>query len=168
MGYIWLKLVLAGVSALGGAAGDDLYEQEQRAIRQALGHDGGYPLHFDATGEDGRGTLLVAYAGWRQWVLGAWKIPTERADQITPRLLEVAADFGLPCALMHDFGRAVRTAAVEFLRKLEIKIPDLGCHLHFLADIGKDLLKAPHDRLRNLFREDKVRPALRALPTCEC
>lgn len=140
----------------------ELHSSRRRALRQALGRDGGYPLHFDATGEDGRGTLLVAYAGWRQWVLGAWKIPTERADQITPRLLEVAADFGPPCALMHDYGRAVRTAAVELLRKLEIKIPDLGCHLHFLADIGKDLLKAPHDRLRNRFREDKVRPALRA------
>src|SRR4030067_82440 len=48
------------------------------------------PLHCDATGEDGRGTLMVAYNGWREWVLGAWKLPTERADQITPHLVEVA------------------------------------------------------------------------------
>jgi hypothetical protein len=141
----------------------ELHSSRQQALREALERDGGNPLHYDATGEDGRGTLLVAYAGWRQWVLGAWKIPTERADQITPHLLEVAADFGPPCALMHDFGRAVRTAAKELLRKLKLKIPDLGCHLHFLSDIGKDLLKASHDKLRNLFREDKLRPGLRAL-----
>jgi hypothetical protein len=36
--------------------------------------DGGWPMHIDATGENGRGTLLVAYAGWRGWVLGAWRI----------------------------------------------------------------------------------------------
>jgi len=44
------------------------------------------PLHIDATGEDGRGTLFMAYAGSRQWVLGAWKLATERAELILPCL----------------------------------------------------------------------------------
>ncbi len=51
-------------------------------IKTALEQDGGWPLHVDATGEAGRGTLLLAMAGWRQWVLGAWKISTERAEPI--------------------------------------------------------------------------------------
>ena len=141
----------------------ELHAIRQPALREAIERDGGYPLHFDATGEDGRGTLLVAYNGWREWVLGAWKLPTERADQITPCLLEVAERFGLPCAIMRDLGRAARHAAKAFVRKLKLKIPILGCHLHFLSDIGKDLLKAAHDQLRGRFREDKLRPGLRAL-----
>ncbi len=140
-----------------------LHVSRQSALRQALESDGGYPLHFDATGEDGRGTLLVVYAGWREWVLGAWKLPTERADQITPHLLDVVERFGPPCALMRDFGRASRAASGELLSQLKVKIPVLGCHFHFLKDIGKDLLKAPHNKLRELFREDKLRPGLRAL-----
>lgn len=140
-----------------------LHATRQSALREALERDGGYPLHFDATGEDGRGTLLVAYAGWREWVLGAWKLPTERSDQITPCLLEVAERFGPPSALMRDLGRAARTAAKSFVRKLKLKIPVLGCHLHFLRDIGKDLLTAAHDKLRGLFQKDKLRPGLRAL-----
>jgi len=140
-----------------------LHVSNQAGLRAALERDGGYPLHFDATGEDGRGTLLVAYAGWREWVLGAWKLPTERADQIIPCLLEVAERFGPPCAIMRDLGRAARRAAKTFVRKLKLKIPILGCHLHFLRDIGKDILKATHDRLRNLFRKHKLRPGLRAL-----
>jgi ABC-type Fe3+ transport system permease subunit len=68
-------------------------------------------MHLDATGEDGRGTLLVVYAGWRRWVLGAWKIPTERADAILPRLRAVVGCFGDPCAVMRDLGRAVTEAA---------------------------------------------------------
>jgi len=140
-----------------------LHASRQSALREALERDGGYPLHFDATGEDGRGTLLVAYAGWREWVLGAWKLPTERADQITPCLLEVAERFGPPCALMRDLGRAARTAAKSFVRKLKLKIPVLGCHLHFLRDIGKDLLTVAHEKLRGLFQKDKLRPGLRAL-----
>jgi hypothetical protein len=141
----------------------ELHAGRQPALREALERDGGYPLHFDATGEDGRGTLMVAYAGWREWVLGAWKLPTERADQITPHLIDVAECFGPPCALMRDLGRAASTAAKDFRRKLKLKIALLACHLHFLRDIGSDLLKAPHDKLRDLFRKDKLRPGLRAL-----
>ena len=141
----------------------ELHTSRQPALGEVLAGDGGYPLHFDATGEDGRGTLFVAYAGWREWVLGAWKLPTERADQITPHLREVAEGFGPPCALMRDLGRAARTAAKNFVSKLKVKIPVLGCHLHFLRDIGKDLLKEGHDKLRGLFRGPKVLPGLRLL-----
>ncbi len=141
----------------------ELHASRQPALREAIEGDGGYPLHFDATGEDGRGTLLVAYDGWREWVLGAWKLPTERADQITPHLVDVAERFGLPCALMRDLGRAVRRAAKDFVRKLKLKIPVLGCHLHFLGDIGEDLLKAAHDKLRGFFQKEKLLPGLRAL-----
>ena len=140
----------------------ELHASRQPALREAIERDGGYPLNFDATGEDGRGTLLVAYDGWREWVLGAWKLPTERADQITPHLVDVAERFGLPCALMRDLGRAVRRAAKDFVRKLKLKIPVLGCHLHFLGDIGEDLLKAAHDKLRGFFQKDKLLPGLRA------
>jgi hypothetical protein len=141
----------------------ELHASRQSALREAIERDGGYPLHFDATGEDGRGTLLVAYDGWREWVLGAWKLPTERADQIAPHLVEVAERFGLPCALMRDYGRAVRKAAKDFVRKLKLKIPILGCHRHFLADIGEDLLKAAHDKLRGFFQKEKLLPGLGAL-----
>jgi hypothetical protein len=59
-------------------------------IKAALESDGGWPLHVDATGEAGRGTVLAVIAGWREWVLGSWKISTERADLILPCLRQVA------------------------------------------------------------------------------
>lgn len=139
--------------------------QELRApqLREAMAGDGGYPLHIDATGESGRGTLLVALAGWRGWVLGSWKIDTERADVILPRLQSVVARFGAPCAVMRDLGRAVIEAAADLVAPLEGNIPVLGCHFHFARDIGKDLLTESHDRLRGLFRRYKIRPNLRAM-----
>lgn len=133
------------------------------ALRAQLASDGGWPLHIDATGEDGRGTLLVAYAGWRKWVLGAWKIPSERAEQILPRLQDVVRRFGAPCAIMRDLGRAMQQAAVALVALLEAPIPILACHLHFLRDVGNDLLDSPHGELRALFRRCKTRPALHAL-----
>ena len=139
-----------------------LHRDSAPALRAALAADGGWPLHLDATGEDGRGTLLVAYAGWRRWVLGAWKIPTERAEAIRPRLEQVVAQFGPPCALMRDLGRAVTEAASGLVKTLGGSIPVLACHLHFLRDVGTDLLGEGHDQLRSLFRRLDVRKDLRS------
>lgn len=138
-----------------------LHRDSAPALCAALAADGGWPLHIDATCEDGRGTLLVAFAGWRRWVLGAWKIPTERGDAILPKLEQAAAQFGPPCAIMRDLGRAVTEAASGLANTLGLSIPILACHLHFLRDVGKDLLGGGHDQLRTLFRQMELRKDLR-------
>ena len=140
-----------------------LHRARATALRATLEHDGGWPLHIDATGEDGRGTLLVAYAGWRKWVLGAWKIPSECADQILPHLQDVVGRFGRPCAVMRDLGHAMKQAAADLVAQWEKPVPILACHLHFLRDVGNDLLDSPYGALRSLFRRFKIRPALRTL-----
>jgi hypothetical protein len=114
-----------------------LHQAAGPGLRAALASDGGWPLHIGATGEDGRGTLLAAFAGWRQWVLGAWKAPTERAGVILPRLREVVFRFGPPCAIVRDLGRAMTEASQPLVKGLQLSIPVLACHLHFLRDIGK-------------------------------
>lgn len=141
-----------------------LHRDRAPALRVALVKDGGWPMHVDATGEDGRGTLLVVYAGWRGWVLGAWKVPTERTDAILPRLRQVADRFDAPCAIMRDLGRAVSEATATFAGEHpRPSIPILACHMHFLRDIGKDLMRKVHDELRGRFQHFKVQPQLRAL-----
>ncbi len=140
-----------------------LQEDRSHEFRAALESDGGYPMHIDATGENGRGTLLLAYAGWRHWVLGAWKIPTERSDSILPRLRETVSLYGPPCAIVRDLGRAMIPAAAALVDELPLTIPILSCHLHFLADVGEDLLEPSHAALRKLFRQHKARADLRKL-----
>jgi hypothetical protein len=140
-----------------------LHHASSSALKAALAADGGWPLHIDASGEDGRGTLLLAFSGWRHWVLGAWKIPTERADAILPRLRETVFRFGKPCAIVRDLGHAMTEAAETLRKDLKLEIPILACQLHFLSDIGKDLLEQGHDQLRELFRQAKLRSQLRTL-----
>ena len=140
-----------------------LHVARAKALRRLLESDGGWPMHIDATGEDGQGTLLVIYAGWRGWVLGSWKIPTERAEAILPRMLETAKLFGPPCSVMRDLGRAVIEASQKYIASLGRPIPNLGCHMHFVRDVGKDLLRDSHDGLRELFRRFEVVADLRAL-----
>lgn len=141
---------------------EKLHRVSAPLLRAALEEDGGWPLHIDSTVESGRGTMLVALTGWRRWVLGAWKIPTERSDAILPKLKDVAALFGAPCAVMRDLGPAVMEAAQGLVDTLEVSIPILACHYHLLADIGSDLLREAHDKLRALFRQSGVRTKLRA------
>lgn len=140
-----------------------LHRERAPSLRAALAADGGWPMHVDATGEDGRGTLLAVYAGWRGWVLGAWKVPTERADVILPRLRQMADRFGAPCAIMRDLGRAVSEAAASFAEGRTPEIPILACHMHLLRDVGKDLMRKTHDEMRGRFRHFKLLPRLRSL-----
>jgi len=140
-----------------------LHDNHCEPLRRALANDGGWPLHIDATGENGRGMLLVARTGWRGWVLDSWKVPTERAEVLLPHLRSVVGKFGAPCAIMRDLGRAIIPACNELVSELGLDIPVLSCHLHFLRDIGTDLLNSRHSKLRELFRRFKVRSALRAL-----
>lgn len=140
-----------------------LHRARAYKIRAVLQQDGGWPLHIDATGESGRGTVLATIAGWRNWVLGAWKIATERADLILPCLRQTVRLFGPPCAAMRDLGKAMTPALDALVAELELKIPVLACHQHFLADVGKDLLEPAHAELRASFRRSKLCPKLRAL-----
>jgi hypothetical protein len=140
-----------------------LHRARANDIKAALKSDGGWPLHVDATGEAGRGTVLAVIAGWREWVLGSWKISTERADLILPCLRQVVRRFGSPCAVMRDMGKAMIPAVNDLVSELKLSIPVLTCHQHYLADVGKDLLEPAHAELRGLFRRHKVRPNLRAL-----
>lgn len=140
-----------------------LHQARTPELRRVLEkQDGGWPLHIDATAENGHGTLFCAYAGWRGWVLSAWKIPTERADVILPKLEQVVARFGRPCAVMRDLGKAVTEAARDLVAGFPRRVPVLACHLHFLKDIGKDLLGAAHEQLREQFRRFEVVAHLRA------
>ena len=137
-----------------------LHKSHIKELRAALESDGGYPMHYDATGEDGRGTLFVVFAGWRKWVLGSWKLSTERGEAILPCLEEVVREFGAPCALMKDLGKAATKAAAELIKKLKLDIRLLVCHAHFLKDVGKDLLDRSYAAIRGLFRKLEVRSNL--------
>lgn len=140
-----------------------LHDARAAFLRGAMEADGGWPLHIDATGEGGRGTLLVAFSGWRGWVLGAQKIPTENADAILPTLRTVVERFGAPCAIMRDLGKATTRAAASLVEECRLTIPVIACHSHFLKDVGTDLLEPTHAQLRGLFRKLNVRSKLCAL-----
>jgi hypothetical protein len=142
---------------------ESLHYHKAPFLRAAMENDGGYPLHIDATTEDGKGTMLVLYSGWRRWVLGAWKIPTECAEQIEPHITESAKIFGEPCAIMRDLGKPMRKAAEEAGKKMANPPHQRACHFHFLSDVGSGLLQESYGILRAHAREHNVRKNIRII-----
>jgi len=132
-------------------------------LSAVLKSDGGTPWHADATGEDGSGTVLIIYAGWRGWVLGTRKISTECKDQIKPLLHETATQFGDPCAIVRDYGKGIIPAIEEFVLERNVKIIILGCHTHFVKFVGKDLLSSEYSKLRQLIRNHNIRADLKRI-----
>lgn len=134
-----------------------------QAIRKVLQNDGGTPWHIDATGEEGSGTVLIVYAGWREWVLGTRKITTECKEQIKPLLHETADQFGNPCAIVRDYGKGMTPAIEEFVQERKVKIIILGCHTHFIKFVGKDLLSPGYNELRQVIRKHNISADLRRI-----
>jgi hypothetical protein len=129
------------------------------ALRGVLG-EGGYPLHIDATCEYGKGGLFVCMDGWRGWVLVAGRIPSENEVHLRPLVEKTTHLFGEPIAVVRDMGKG-GAKAVAPLR--EQGIPDLICHFHFLAAVGKKLFEQSYSLLRKVLKSSKVRTDLRTL-----
>lgn len=127
------------------------------SLREALGE---YPLHLDATCERGKGGLFVCIDGWKGWVLWAARVASESADNLVPVLEKTVHLFGQPVATVRDMGTGI-ARSVESLRKAGI--PDLICHYHFLAAVGRSLFKTLYDKLRGMIRQSGCRAQIRTL-----
>ena len=137
---------------------ETLHRHKAPALRAAMA--GGYPLHIDATSDKGRGGLFLCLDGWRGWVLHAVKVGSENAAELQPAIEHTVAAFGPPLATMRDLGSAGAKAVAGC--RLEA-VPDLVCHYHFLAAVGKQLLDVEYAALRSQLRRSKVRRGLREL-----
>ena len=129
------------------------------ALRAALG-EGGYPLHIDATCEYGKGGLFVCMDGWRGWVLVAGRIPSENEAHLRPLVEKTTHLFGEPIAVVRDMGKGGAKAVAPLREKA---IPDLICHFHFLAAVGKKLFEQSYGLLRKVLKSSRVRTDLRTL-----
>lgn len=134
-----------------------LHVKCSQSLREALGE---YPLHLDATCERGKGGLFVCIDGWKGWVLWAARVASEKAENLVPVIEKTVHLFGQPVATVRDLGGGV-AKSVESLRKAGI--PDLICHYHFLAAVGRSLFKMSYDELREMIRQSGCRAEMRTL-----
>jgi len=125
------------------------HRQSAPRLKQAMRAQGGYILHLDGTGEGGGPMLMSSLDSLSEIVLGNVKVPSEKTEQIVPFLEEIKRRFGVPVAIVHDMGQGILAA----VRRVFPGVPDFVCHFHFLRDVGKDLLEADYDAIRQRLRK---------------
>ena len=134
-----------------------VHEDKVPVLRRALEAAGGFILHVDGTCEEGSQVHFACLTGPEPIVLWSEKIASENAIQIRRVLWEVERRFGKPTAVVEDLANPIRKAVQEQWPG----VPIFYCHLHFLADVGKDLLGDAYARLRAHLQRMKIRPQLR-------
>ena len=133
------------------------HQQISSKIKRTMNIKGGYVLHLDGMCEGDSPTLISALDGISEFVLANIKIPTEKAEQITPLLRQLKSRYARPKAIVNDMG----TGIVKAVKEVFPDTPDFICHFHFLRDIGKDLMMNDYSRLRNHLRKYGVSAKLR-------
>ena len=118
-------------------------------LKEAMRTEGGYVLHLDGTCESGGPMLMSSLDSLSEIVLGNVKVPSEKAERIIPFLQEIKGRYGVPVAVVHDMGVGILAAVKEVFDR----VPDFICHFHFLRDLGKDLLEADYDAIRQCLRQ---------------
>ncbi len=136
-----------------------VHEESIPLLKRDMTRRGGYILHVDGTCEEGSGVLLVSMDSLSGQVLDSKKIASENAKEVGAALEVVRESWGTPLSVVHDLGRALFLAVAEVFPG----VPQLVCHFHFAADVGKDILDGGVDRLRRLFRKTRIRPKLGAV-----
>ncbi len=135
-----------------------LHEDRVPQLRAMLEAAGGFVLHVDGTCEEGSQVHFACLTDDPEpIVLWSERIASENAIQICGVLREIDRKFGRPVATMQDLSASIRKAVQAQWPGL----PLFYCHWHFLADIGKDLLGEPYQRIRARLRESEIRPKLR-------
>ena len=141
------------------------HRESAPALKAAMHTQGGYILHLDGTCEGGGPMLMSSLDSLSEIVLGNVKVPSEKAEQIIPFLQAIKQRYGVPLAAVHDMGAGILAAIKEVFGSL----PDFICHFHFLRDLGKDLLAADYDAIRQRLRKygltDKLLYQARRLKT---
>jgi hypothetical protein len=128
-------------------------------LKAAMRGQGGYILHLDATYEDQSPLLMTGMDAVLEIVLGNIKLPSEKAEGIVPFLRQLQADFGSPLAIVRDMSKGIAAAIKEVFPDAP---PDFICHFHFLRDLGKDLLGAEYDTLRQGLKKHRTAARLHA------
>lgn len=134
-----------------------LHGQAGEILKIRILQNGGYILHIDGTSEGASPHLITAIDEVTNFVLANIKVPSEKAQQITPFLKSMKEQYGNPLAVTSDMGRAFLSAISEVFPG----IPNYICHFHFLRDIGKDLMEKEYAMIRDTLKKYGITSKLR-------
>ena len=133
-----------------------LHQQAAVLIRQYLADQGETTWLLDGTVEPGTPVFLGIEDAASGLLLGGWKLPSEKADDIASCLSEAEKRYGQPAHLLHDLSAAMSGACDQALPN----VPHFVCHYHLCRDVGEDLYDRPQSALNQRLRSLKLQPRL--------
>ena len=137
-------------------------------FKEVFAGRGGYLMQFDSTCEKGSGSLFHVVEGMSKLILGAWRQSTENAEEMIPHVLYLTETIGAPRSIMKDLSKQGRLVAAVVVKAYpDANIIIFACHYHFNKDIGKDILKAQHNALKECIRGIKATLGRYIRETCE-
>jgi hypothetical protein len=111
---------------------------------------------LDGTIEPGTPVFLGIEDAASGLLLGGWKVPSEKADDIASCLSEAEKRYGQPAHLLHDLSAAMSGACDQALPD----VPHFVCHYHLCRDVGEDLYDRPQSALNQRLRSLKLQARL--------
>lgn len=141
------------------AAVECLHHTKIKKLRRIIHGNGGYLLHIDATTECKADTVFVCVDRLLGAVLLSERVSSENEQEVTAALLKLKQELGSPLAIMRDMSTPLENSVQAVFKG----IPDRICQVHFLRDIGRDLLRKDYIALGHRIAALKINSDLRRM-----
>ena len=141
------------------AAVECLHHTKIKKLKRIIRGNGGYLLHIDATTESKADTVFVCVDRLLGAVLLSERVSSENEQEVTGALLKLKQELGSPLAIMRDMSTPLENSVQTVFKG----IPDRICQVHFLRDIGCDLLRRDYIELGHRIAALKINADLRRM-----
>ncbi|MCK4789400.1 MAG: hypothetical protein KAV87_37000 [Desulfobacteraceae bacterium] len=141
------------------AAIECLHHTKIKKLRKIIKRNGGYLLHIDATTETKADTVFVCVDRLLGAVLLSERVSSENEQEVTGALMRLKQELGTPLAIMRDMSTPLERSVWTVFKG----VPDRICQVHFLRDIGKDLLRKDYIELGHRIAKLKINADLRRM-----
>ena len=118
-----------------------------------------YVLQIDGTADSEFAMVIVVRDAISGFTLYAEKCHSESFESVKDILVKVKKKFGIPSGAISD----MRAGILEALKHVFPEIPIRICLMHFLRDLGKDLLSDMHTDLGIMINKIGIKSPLKSL-----
>jgi len=144
------------ISNMAGEIIMEIHEENDTKLKAAMNS---YVLQIDGTTDSEFSMVIVVRDAISGFTLYAEKCHSESFESVKDILVKVKKKFGIPSGAISD----MRAGILEALEHVFPEIPIRICLMHFLRDLGKDLLYDLHINLGNEINRIGIKSPLKSL-----
>ena len=135
------------------------HEIHEESIPKLRDHMKSYILQIDGTTDSEFSMIVAVRDASTDFVLYVKRCHSESGESIENVLRSVKDRFGIPSGITCDMRAGIISAAVEVFPHVPVRI----CLMHFLRDLGKDLMENVHTDLGIMINGKGIKSPLKSL-----